>query len=210
LLVSGQGLREGIAALQLGLTIGPPGAIRESALASLVSRFDGWEGQAAVRRRRVAAALFQALERRPEPGIGDALDRAARVLDIGTSLDFVDRHEHAADLFLTVELHGFTHRAIALVSAILRRAGDRHADPSALDPLLTAMDHGSIDRAAVLLALADEIERRCPRGRAITLSCEVGRTVTIAVPSLQAWRVKDLGQRFERAFGRRLVVRRGR
>jgi hypothetical protein len=64
-----------------------------------------------------------------------------------------------------------------------------------------------VDRAAVILALADEIEARCPRGRPIKVDCEVGRRVTISVRSLPSWLVKDLDKRFEHVFGRPLIVR---
>ena len=122
----------------------------------------------------------------------------------------VNRHEHVADILLSTELNGFAHDELALVSAIVRRAGDRHADVLSLAPLARhASSRGLLDRAAIILALADEIEARCPRGRPIAVDCEVGRNVTLSVPSLPSWLVKDLDKRFERAFGRPLIVRHG-
>ena len=44
-------------------------------------------------------------------------------------------------------------------------------------------DREPLDRGAIILALADEIERRCPRGRRIAMSCRVGREVRVSVPS---------------------------
>jgi hypothetical protein len=135
-----------------------------------------------------------------------ALDHAARVLDIGRSLDVVNRHEHVADILLSTDLNGFTHNELALVLAIVRRAGDRHAD---VLPGLSrdALEPGLVDRAAIILALADEIEARCPRGGRIAVDCQIGRNVTLSVPLLPSWLVKDLDLRFERAFGRSLIVR---
>ena len=147
--------------------------------------------------------------RTSEPRIATTLDHGARVLDIGTSLDFFERHEHVADMLLSTELHGFTHQEIAHISGLVRLAGDRHADLNGLGSFLDAADRTRLARAAVLLALADEIERRCPRGRTIAVSCSVGREVKVSVPLLSAWRSRDLGQRFERAFGKALVVRTG-
>jgi exopolyphosphatase/pppGpp-phosphohydrolase len=180
--------------------------VKEASLASLVSRFDGWNPDTAARRRAVAASLVRALEPQPDPKITEALDHGARVLDIGRSLDFVARHELAAEVLLATELTGFTHEELAMISALVRRTGDRHADTKAFGPLIPDTERARLHRAAVILALADEIEARCPRGRPIAVRCTVGRRVTVSVPQLLSWRASDLGRRFERAFGKPLVV----
>jgi exopolyphosphatase/guanosine-5'-triphosphate,3'-diphosphate pyrophosphatase len=208
-LVSGQGVREGVALRLMNLGIAPTPDIKEASVSSLASRFDGWQADAAARRRAVAQTLLRALEPDADPALAEALDHAARLLDIGRSLDFFDRHEHVADMLLSTELNGFTHQEIAFVSGLVRRAGDRHADPAALKPLLQASDRQPLDRGAVILALADEIEQRVPRGRPIVVSCRVARQVIVSVPLLPSWRSRDLSQRFERAFGRPLVIRPG-
>jgi exopolyphosphatase/guanosine-5'-triphosphate,3'-diphosphate pyrophosphatase len=206
ILVSGQGVREGIALKFLKMAVGSPETVKEASLSSLVSRFDGWRPEAASRRRGVAAALQRALEPRAPAGVAMAIDHAARVLDIGRSLDVLNRHEHVANILLSTELNGFAHDELALASAVVRRAGDRHAD---VLPGLSrdALESGLVDRAAIILALADEIEARCPRGRPIAVDCEVGRKVTLTVPLLPSWLAKDLDDRFERVFGRALIVR---
>jgi exopolyphosphatase/pppGpp-phosphohydrolase len=136
-----------------------------------------------------------------------AIDHAACVLDIGRSLDVVNRHEHVADILLSTELNGFAHGELALVSSIVRRAGDRHADVLSLGLARDTLELGPVDRASIILALADEIEARCPHGRRIAVDCEIGRNVTLSVPLLSSWLARDLDRRFERAFGRSLVVR---
>ena len=125
ILVSGQGVREGMALKLLKIPIGSPETVKEASLASLVSRFDGWRRESASRRRGVAAELQRALEPRAPASVVMAIDHAARVLDIGRSLDVVNRHEHVADILLSTELNGFAHHELALVSAIVRRAGRR-------------------------------------------------------------------------------------
>jgi exopolyphosphatase/guanosine-5'-triphosphate,3'-diphosphate pyrophosphatase len=207
ILVSGQGVREGVALGVMKMAIGSPEAVREASLSSLVSRFDGWRPDAASRRRAVAAALLRALEPRGPAGIALAVDCAARVLDIGRSFDIVNRHQHVADILLSTELNGFSHDDVALASAIVRRAGDRHADVPSLPTVRNAFDRGLLDRAAVILALADEVEARCPHGRRIVVDCQVGRNVSVSVPLLPSWLAKDLDKRFERAFGRALIVK---
>ena len=70
------------------------------------------------------------------------------------------------------------------------------------------MDHAVLSQLfSIILALADEIEARCPHGRPIALECTIGRTVTLRVPVLPSWVSRDLDKRFERAFGRPLIVR---
>lgn len=207
ILVSGQGVREGMALGLLKMPVGSVDTVKEASLASLVSRFDGWRPDAAERRRAIAAALQRALEPKAPARVAAAIDQAARVLDIGRSLDVVNRHEHVADILLSTELNGFAHSELALVSAVVRRAGDRHAEVLALTTMRDALEPGELDRAAVILALADEIEARCPRGSRIVVKCEIGRHVTLTVRSLPSWLAKDLDKRFERAFGRALVVR---
>ena len=81
----------------------------------------------------------------------------------GAAVDFFDRHEHVADIVLATDLDGFSHRQVALLAALLRQAGDedeRHA--RSLAPLVTPEDEEPLERAAVLLALADEITERTP------------------------------------------------
>ena len=199
-------MREGIALGLLKMAIGSPQTVKEASLSSLVSRFDGWRPEAASRRREVASALQRALQPRAPEIVGLAVDHAARVLDIGRSFDVVNRHEHVANILLTTELNGFPHDELALASAVVRRAGDRHAEVLSLAPVRDASDRGLLDRAAVVLALADEIETRCPPGRRIAVTCEIGRHVTLSVPLLPSWLAKDLDQRFAGAFGRSLIV----
>ena len=207
ILVSGQGVREGIALGLLKIPVGSPETVKEAALASLVLRFDGWREEAASRRRRVARSLLRALEPRAPASIAGAIDQAARILDIGRSLDVVNRHEHVAEILLSTELTGFAHTEVALAAAIVRRAGDRHADVLQLALAERSIDVDLLERAAIILALADEIEARCPRGRQIGIGCRIGRKVTLTVPLLPSWLVKDLDKRFARAFGRSLIVR---
>jgi exopolyphosphatase/guanosine-5'-triphosphate,3'-diphosphate pyrophosphatase len=154
--------------------------------------------------------LLGALELKPDSEVQEALSEAASILDIGRSVDFFDRHMHVADIVLATDLNGFTHRTIALLSAIVRQAGDEDTGHKSYAPLLGAEDVPAIERAAALLVLADDIEERCPDGKPITLDCHVSQTeVEVRVPELLAWRPRTMARRFERAFGRKLVVKTG-
>jgi exopolyphosphatase/guanosine-5'-triphosphate,3'-diphosphate pyrophosphatase len=140
--------------------------------------------------------------------MADALWQGARILDIGRTVDFFDRHEHVADLLLATDLAGFSHRQVALVAAVVRQAGDEDERfGRSLAPLVTDEDEEPLERAAVLLALADEITERTPPGSRAELDCRVraGRVV-VNVRSLPSWSVRGLTDRFEAAFGRELEV----
>jgi exopolyphosphatase/guanosine-5'-triphosphate,3'-diphosphate pyrophosphatase len=219
--VSGQGVREGVAvAASLSTPASPfpsaspssealpaPAAVREAALRSLCARFRTFDEEPAARRVIAADALLRCLEPAASEELREALTGAARILDIGRSVDFFDRHEHAADMVLETELWGFSHRGLALLSAILRLAGDEDDGVAPYAPLLASEDAAPLSRAATLLALADDIEERCPRGSPLTLECESGRQeVKVTVPALAGWRIRGLGDRFTRAFGRKLTV----
>ncbi|HEY6554220.1 MAG TPA: hypothetical protein VI669_12760, partial [Vicinamibacteria bacterium] len=210
--VSGQGVRDGLA---VHLTtrshqLPEPRAVRAASIAALTRRFDGWDGGRAVRRAALVGDLLRGLDSRASLEVREATESAASVLDIGRSVGFFDRHEHAAEVVLATDLEGFSHRGIALLSAVIRAAGGEEVKPKLYAPLLGREDRAPIDRAGVLLALADDIEERCLAGGAIRLRCDLTRTAAkITVPELLGWRPRALDQRFLRAFSRRLLVSQG-
>jgi exopolyphosphatase / guanosine-5'-triphosphate,3'-diphosphate pyrophosphatase len=211
ILVSGQGVREGVALAGESETLPSPAAVREASLRSLCARFRTFDQGASARRASVTEALLRGLEPGASGEMREALAAAARVLDIGRSVDFFDRHEHAADMVLETELFGFSHRGLALLSAVLRAAGDEDSSLRPYAPLLTAEDAGPVGRAATLLALADDIEERCPPGKPLDVEVESERQeVRVRVPALAGWRPRAMAERFERAFGRKLTVIPGR
>jgi exopolyphosphatase / guanosine-5'-triphosphate,3'-diphosphate pyrophosphatase len=206
-LVSGQGVREGLALELLDMQVGSPDAVREASISSLVTRFTSWRQETATRRESVAATLYKAIEPHGHASVATAVRRAAGVLDIGRALDLTNRHAHAADIILTTELNGFTHGELALLAAIMLRAGNRHADVEAL-VRIAGVGRDVVERAAIILTLADEIEARCPPGRPIGVRSRVGQGVTVSIAALPSWLEGDVEKRFERAFERRLIVRR--
>jgi hypothetical protein len=112
-----------------------------------------------------------------------------------------------ADIVLATDLLGFDHRQVALLSAVLRSAGDEGAELAQYEPLLDDEDRAPVDRAATLLALADDIEARCRDGQAVQVTCRVGRRqARVKVAGLVGWRPRRIGPRFARAFDRALQV----
>jgi exopolyphosphatase/guanosine-5'-triphosphate,3'-diphosphate pyrophosphatase len=205
-IVSGQGVREGLA---LGLareSLEPSLSVRRSSLGSLARRFSGWSEERARRRAAAVEALGAALL----PGadeLGETLEHAARILDIGRTVDFFDRHEHAADLVLATDLAGFSHRLVALLAAVVAGAGEDEDRAEALFPLVRREDIAGVAQAAVILSLADEITERSRPGSPPEVAVrERSGEVVVSVRGLESWGVRGLGDRFEAAFGRRLRV----
>jgi len=140
--------------------------------------------------------------------VGAALARAARVMDIGRSVDFFDRHEHAARIVLATEVFGFSHREIALTAAIIAAAGDEDEAGKALAPLVQKDDRAQVESAGVILALADDIVERCPPEMTVAVdAATVPAGFVVTVPALGNWRPRKIGARFERVLGMPLTVR---
>jgi exopolyphosphatase/guanosine-5'-triphosphate,3'-diphosphate pyrophosphatase len=206
--VSGQGVREGLALSMARETLEASDSVRRRSLDALAARFVGWSEDRASRREAFAEALYAGLERWPSSEMADTLRQGARILDIGRTVDFFDRHEHAADLVLATDLAGFSHRQVALVAALVRQAGDEDERLGrSLAPLVTQDDEEPLERAAVLLALADELTERTPPGSVSALQCQTrAGQVSVSVKQLPSWNVRGLADRFEAAFGRKLKV----
>jgi len=208
MVVSGQGLREGIAFEELSHALPSTGAVRQASLTALASRFSTWNAERARRRSRLAAALLDILC--PEAGdeMQETLDHAATILDAGRSVDYYVRWEHAADIVLTADLRGFSHRSIALLAAVIIRAGRDRASLRPYSALLDAADRRMVDRVAVVLVLADEVERRMSPGDAPIAELHERKrsSITLALPIPHEWQAADAGERFRRIFGRALVV----
>jgi exopolyphosphatase/guanosine-5'-triphosphate,3'-diphosphate pyrophosphatase len=208
MLVSGQGLREGIAFEELSPALPSTGAVRQASLTALASRFSTWNADRARRRARMAGQLLDLLC----PDIGEemqeTLDHAATILDAGRSVDYYNRWEHAADIVLSADLRGFSHHSIALLAAVISRAGRDRANLRPYSALLDGTDPRLIDRAAVLLVLADEVERRMHPGDAAGAELRARRrgAVVLGLPIAHNWQPDGVGERFHRLFGRNLVV----
>ena len=64
IVVSNQGVREGLALQLLDVPAGSLEAVKTASLSSLVARFTGWRPETATRREGVASVLYQAIEPR--------------------------------------------------------------------------------------------------------------------------------------------------
>ena len=208
ILVSGQGLREGLAYAALGEMDAEPAKVRATSIEALLARFrvDPAHG---ARRAGVAMELYSRLAHKGERGrlFGRALEYAARVLDIGRAVDFFDRHEHAARIVVASELDGFSQAEVARIAAVLHAADEEGIDLDEYEPLVAKADRATVERAAVVLLLADDLLERAPRGAEPQLKVTVrGDQVRVHPTRVSAWRPRSLGERFLRTFKKELFV----
>lgn len=208
--VSGQGLREGVVYEEFARSMPAASAVRRASIFAIASRFTTWDGDRARRRARIASALCDVMQPGAPDELIEALDQAATILDVGRSVDYYRRWDHAAEIVVSADLHGFSHRGVAMVASLIVRAGKGRASIDPYSIFWDAADRRNLNRAAVLLALADEVERRMPRGTAVAVTRHDDRNdVVLTVPMPHDWMPGELAPRFRRVFGRDLVLEGG-
>jgi exopolyphosphatase/guanosine-5'-triphosphate,3'-diphosphate pyrophosphatase len=161
--VSGQGLREGLCWQELRGRDAVLPDVRAASIAGL-ARANGVDALAAEPIVHAAAAIFEATQPAhcfTPADLGLLLD-AARLGGIGMHIDYYDRDRHAQYLVHSGDLHGFSHREIVLLAAIVRWADAGTPD---LTPYRALTGNGDERKAAVLasiLGLARAVRRRVP------------------------------------------------
>lgn len=210
MLVAGLGLREGLILEALGAELPAPRDVRRSAVEALVSRFACWDANRARRRRMIQETLCDALLPPGSDLAREMLMHASVVLDIGRSIDYYRRHEHAAIILRSSGLNGFGHREILYLSLILDLGEDLDWRGRDYRPLLRNGDLAEIARSAVLLSLADAIEHRILPRRIPRVECRVtAGTVVLREQSLAAWDPGVLATSFAGVFGKSLKISSG-
>ena len=205
LTVSSHGLREGAAIDASSIPDRTLEDARRASVRALASRFSTWAPDQAERRALIATTLLGTISPDADTAEHERLAQAATLLDIGRSVDYYSRFDHTADMITEADLDCFSHRKLALLSAVVRQAGNERMSVSRYRPLLGRSDAVPVSRLATLLALADEIEHRLPPERSGELTCRVeGKRVLLEAPVYDPWRRDALSERFRTAFGKTL------
>jgi exopolyphosphatase/guanosine-5'-triphosphate,3'-diphosphate pyrophosphatase len=147
---------------------------------------------------------------------GDPVERellwaACMLHDIGMSIDYDDHHKHSRYLILNGGLPGFAPVETAIIAQAARYHRKGMPVPGPLAPLFGAGDAERLDRCAVLLRLAEDLERsrdQLVRDTSIALDDDSVELRLIAdgeaaVPRWAAGREREL---FARAFHRDLSI----
>jgi exopolyphosphatase/guanosine-5'-triphosphate,3'-diphosphate pyrophosphatase len=183
ILVSGYGVRQGVVLDQLDLSLQRPRQVRDASVSAVLARLRGGR-PGSQRRRLLLTALAAVLAPTLDTALLDMAGHAARLVDAGAHLDHYGRWSETANLVTTADLDGFTHGELSTIAAVLLSAGEC-AIPAALRRE-SRIPRGALDRAGVLLALADDIDRRLPpnRGADIGALGRDGRLDVVGMPPM--------------------------
>ncbi|HEX5225257.1 MAG TPA: Ppx/GppA phosphatase family protein [Solirubrobacteraceae bacterium] len=210
------GLREGVFYERLLAAVDPPlfEDVRRASVLNMAAQYH----VDAAHTRHVALLALGMFDELAALGLhdGDPRERellwAACVLhDIGMSIDYDDHHKHSRYLILNGGLPGFEPVETAIVAQAARYHRKGMPAPGPMARLFGEGDAERLDRCAVLLRLAEDLERsrdQLVRSTSIALSngevqlqlCAEGES---ALPRWAAGRERPL---FARAFGRELRV----
>jgi exopolyphosphatase/guanosine-5'-triphosphate,3'-diphosphate pyrophosphatase len=210
------GLREGVFFERLLADCDPPlfGEVRRASVLNMAAQYRVDVDHT----RHVAALALGMFDELALLGLheGDARERellwaASTLHDIGMSIDYDDHHKHTRYLILNGALPGFTPVETAIIAQAARYHRKGMPTPGPMAPLFGDGDAERLDRCAVLLRLAEDLERsrdQLVRGTRLELSDGEVELKLIAegesaVPRWAAGREREL---FARAFHRDLSV----
>jgi exopolyphosphatase / guanosine-5'-triphosphate,3'-diphosphate pyrophosphatase len=149
----------------------------------------------------------------PRPSERQLLWAASMLHDVGMTISYDDHHKHSYYLIVSAELPGFDPRERALIGQIARYHRKGAPKLGEIAPLAQAGDEALLDRCAVILRLAEHLERGRDQsvsqaqlrgnGGGFDLHLEASGDLT-----LPRWSVERYGddEAFARVFGRRLLI----
>ncbi len=149
----------------------------------------------------------------PRAGERELLWSAAMLHDVGMTIAYGDHHKHSLYLIVSAELPGFDPRERALIALISRYHRKGAPKLGELAALAQEGDEDLLARCAVILRLAEHLERGRDRsvssarlrtnGDGIDLHLQAAGDLT-----LPRWSVERYGddECFQRVFGRRLLI----
>jgi exopolyphosphatase/guanosine-5'-triphosphate,3'-diphosphate pyrophosphatase len=163
----------------------------------------------------LALGMFDELARLGLHG-GDPRERellwaACMLHDVGMSVDYDDHHKHSRYLILNGGLPGFTPVEVAIIAQAARYHRKGMPQPGPLAALFGDGDEERLDRCAVLLRLAEDLERSrdqlVRRADLVLADGEVElRLVADGEAAVPRWAAAREGDLFARAFHHRLSV----
>jgi exopolyphosphatase/guanosine-5'-triphosphate,3'-diphosphate pyrophosphatase len=210
------GLREGIFFERLLADRDPPllENVRQTSVMNLAAQYRS-DGE---HTRHVAALALGMFDELAELGLhtGDAQERellwaASMLHDIGMSIDYDDHHKHSRYLILNGGLPGYSPVETAIIAQAARYHRKGMPVPGPLAPLFNEGDAERLDRCAVLLRLAEDLERsRDQLVRSTTMALANGevelRLISDGEPAVPRWAAGRETELFARAFHRGLSV----
>jgi exopolyphosphatase/guanosine-5'-triphosphate,3'-diphosphate pyrophosphatase len=213
LMVSGQGLREGLFYEQFLVGEQPPifPDLRNFSIQNLARNYT-YEAIHSAKVRELALALFDQLRalHAYSEWERELLGYASTVHDIGLAVNYYDHHKHSAYLVLNASLSGFSHREIAILALLTRyhRKGDVNVDE--FGAVLEPGDDLRVARLAALLRLAEFMERRkhqIVQGVQVEIGDQIRITLrTTGDAAVEIWNANRGAGLFRKAFGKDVVI----
>ncbi len=213
------GLREGVWFERLLAPAEPPlfDDVRRATVVNLAAQYgqDPAHNPHVAHVMRLALGLFDDLAEaglhEGDPAERDLLWAASTLHDVGMTIDYDDHHKHSRYLVFNAGLPGFDQREVALIGQAVRyhRKGLPSLGPFAA--LAVDGDDARLDRMALLLRLAEGLERsRDQVVHAVGVEVDDG-TVRLALEAdddvrVARWAAAREGELFARALGRELEV----
>jgi exopolyphosphatase/guanosine-5'-triphosphate,3'-diphosphate pyrophosphatase len=220
--VTEAGLREGVFFERLLDQCDPPlfENLRRTSVMNLAARYN----VDAAHTSHVAALALGMFDELARLGLhdGDARERellwaACMLHDIGMSVDYDDHHKHSRYLILNGGLPGFSPIEVATIAQAARYHRKGMPEPGPLAALFEADDEARLNRCAVLLRLAEDLERsRDQLVRGVDISLLNGaaggggevelRVIADGESAVPRWAASRETELFARAFHRDLSV----
>jgi exopolyphosphatase/guanosine-5'-triphosphate,3'-diphosphate pyrophosphatase len=149
--------------------------VRRASVENLAARYDV-DAAHTTHVAALALGMFDELARLGlhdgEAGERELLWAACMLHDIGMTVDYDDHHKHSRYLILNGGLPGFAPVEVAIIAQAARYHRKGMPEPGPLAPLFGPGDAARLDRCAVLLRLAEDLERsrdQLVRGTRFTL-----------------------------------------
>ena len=218
IMLSGQGLREGLARHSAPLpaedqvSLMRLDAVRRATLKDVMGRFAPRFTRRGARRAALAGRIAHAVWGEQHDCLASSLECAALLLDVGSAVDFYNRLNRAASILSWIDLPGFSHRESAQIAAMLLLAeGQKLPKRFRKTSILSDYHRQHLGQTAVMLVLADELERRlAPLDTVDSVVITPGSSgLTVETPGWARVSAPDLYRRWEAEFGQPILVYRG-
>lgn len=206
LTVAGYGLREGVALRTMAREAASVADVRAAAVSALGSQFRRWDPVLAERRAALAERLLEVLRPDFETEHVAAAACAARLMDVGASIDHYRRFAHSARIAADANLDGYAHRTVATISAALLAIGEREASVKGYAPLLATADVPVVEQIAAVVGLADALVRYGSDEVDHVPAQRSNGHVAVDTALVDDWPLDPATRRAERAFGVRLEI----
>jgi exopolyphosphatase/guanosine-5'-triphosphate,3'-diphosphate pyrophosphatase len=218
--VTEAGLREGLFLARTLLSSQPEPLfenVREAAVRSLAVQYES-DLKHVEHVAQLAGEMFDSLAGQgllePRPGERELLWAASMLHDVGMAIAYDDHHKHSRYLIESAELPGFDPRERALIAQIARYHRKGTPKLGLVEPLAQPGDEQLLERCAVILRLAEHLERGRDQSVSTARLRADGSGVDLHLEAagdslvLPRWSVERYGDSdaFERVFGRRLVI----